>query len=153
DLKVETNADFGPNDERDADLAAKGLEKGKELLLVEIKRERGFAAKEEKEKPATAILLIGKKVDEKSGKYWARLQDERNVVKVSGQKVDAILKIVENPAILRNRDLLTIDTSKVDAVDIGLAGGETIKLRQIGSKDKESTGFTMTKPWTLYEVG
>jgi hypothetical protein len=142
DLRVDSDDDFGATDVSDKDLADKGLEKGKEMLRIELKRQPGFAAAgEEKKEPVKAVLLIGKKADDKGDKFYARPEDERNIVKVSAKKVEAITKVLENPSLLRNRDLVQADATKVDAVN--LQSTAPIKLRKSGEPAE----------WKIYESG
>ena len=141
DLRVDSDDDFGATDLSDKDLAEKGLEKGKETLRIEVKRQPPFSGtSDEKKEPIQTALLIGKKADDKGEKLFARPEDERNVVKVSAKKVEAISKVLENPSVLRNRDLLQADSAKVDAVDIQSANA--IKLRKSGDPGE----------WKIYEA-
>jgi hypothetical protein len=141
DLRVENDQDFGPTGASDSDLAAKGLERGKERLRIEVKRQPGFG--EEKKEPVQDALLIGNKADDKGDKFYARLEGENNIEKVPAKKVEAILRIVEDPSALRNRDLLQIETAKVDAIDLKPGDRETIKLRKTGEPAE----------WKLYDTG
>jgi hypothetical protein len=157
DLKVDSATDFGATDVADAGLAEKGLEKGKETLRIEAKVQSTLSG-DDKKGPVTTGLLIGKKAEVKppakdepregvgrgeEEKYYARLEDERNIVKVPAKKVDEILKVVANPSLIRNRDLVTIDSFKVDAIDVKLGERELIKLRHAGEP----------VVWKLYESG
>jgi hypothetical protein len=87
-------------------------------------------------------LLIGKKADDKGDKFYARVESEKNVVKVPAKKVDAIVKVAENPAILRNRDLTQLDTAKVDAIDLR-SNERDVKLRKTGQPAE----------WKIFDAG
>jgi hypothetical protein len=143
DVRVESDEDFGATNAPDADLAEKGLEKGKESLRIEIKRQPSSLGTEEKKPAVQDALLIGKKVDEKGEKLYARLENEKNIVKVPAKKVEAITRVVENPSLLRNHDLTQIDTAKVDAIDVRPNDRDVVKLRKTGQPAE----------WKLYEAG
>jgi hypothetical protein len=141
DIKVESDDDFGATGVDEAALAGKGLEKGKALLRIEAKVQPPFGS-DDKE-PIDTALLIGKKADDKGEKYFARLEDERNIVKVPGKKVEAVLKVYQNPSVVRNHDLAQFDTSHVDAIDIKAEGHDAFKLRKAGEP----------ATWKLFEGG
>jgi len=132
DLRVASDKDFGPTGLDNAKLAELGLEKGKEKLEIEVKRQPSFSADSDKKEPITDTLIIGNKADDKGESLWARLASENNVVKVPAKKVDDIIQVVDNPSILRNHDLVTFDTGKVDAIDLQPEGQPPIKLRHTG---------------------
>lgn len=141
DLRVESEDDFGPTDDKDADLADKGLEKGKETLRIETRRQPSSLASQEKKEPVTDALLIGKKADDKGDKLYARLESERNVVKVPAKKVEPLLKFLQNPAVVRNRDLVLTDSARIDAVNVKLHDADVVHLRKSGEPPV----------WKLYE--
>src|SRR5262249_29262611 len=116
--------------------------KGKEKLRIEAKVQSSIGG-EDKKSPVTGVLLIGKKVDDKDEKYYARLEEEHNIVKVPAKKVDAVLKVLENPATLRNHDLVQIDSFKVDAIDLRIGSHEPFKLRHVGEP----------AAWKIYDSG
>ncbi|HLJ92225.1 MAG TPA: DUF4340 domain-containing protein [Gemmataceae bacterium] len=132
DLRVESDDDFGATQASDSDLAEKGLAKGQETLRIEVKRQPSSIGTEEKKPAVQDGLLIGKKVDDKGEKLWARLEDEKNLVKVPAKKVEAIRKVADNPQVLRNRDLTEIDTAKVDALDLRPNERDVVQLRKLG---------------------
>ncbi len=121
-LRVDSNADFVAN--AVTDLAKYGLESNKpERLRIEIQRKKGGdQTTEEAKEPVARVLLVGKKVDDKGEKLYARLDSESNVVRVPAKNIDAIARVAENPSALRNRDLTDIDQSKTDAIDIQRRG-------------------------------
>jgi hypothetical protein len=142
DIRVESDDDFGPTDVADAELSDKGLDSDKPAVLrIEVKRKPGFGAKEGAE-PIHDILLVGKKADDKGEKLYARLENERNIVKVSAKKVEAVTKVLENPSVLRNRDLVQVDKTHVDAIDIKPNERDLVKLRR-----------SAPMQWKLYEDG
>jgi hypothetical protein len=135
-LKVDYKAD-GPNDfvadtVSVGDLAKYGLEDGgKDQIRIEAKRSVGGKFGSDKTKTTTDVLVIGKETDDKGDKKrYARLESERNVVKVSAKGLEAIQNILDNPSALRNRNLVDIDANLKlpDVVYIKDAGGQTIKL-------------------------
>ena len=89
-----------------------------------MKRNAGGALGGDKDKPpVTEVLLIGKRVEDKDAKgeedkYFARLEKDRSVVKVAAKNVEPLVKAAETPEILRNRNLVEVETGKVDAVNV-----------------------------------
>jgi Domain of unknown function (DUF4340) len=143
DLRVESEGDFGPTNDSDADLASKNLEKGNEQLRIQVKRQPSSFGSEEKKEPVTDALLIGKKADDKGEKLYARLESERNVVKIPAKKVEPITKAIDNPSAMRNRDLTDVETTLVDAIDLNPDGRSLVKLRKEGQPGT----------WKLFEAG
>jgi len=143
DLRVESDKDFGTVNANDAELAEKGLQKGKERLRVETKRQPSSFGSEEKKEPIQDALLIGNKADDKGEKYYARLESDRNIVKVPGSKVEALTKIMDTPGVLRSHELLQIDPAHVDAINVKLNDQETLKMRKAGEP----------ATWKLYDGG
>jgi hypothetical protein len=141
DLRIDADSDFGTTNAADKELAEKGLEKGKETLRVEVKRQPPFGAGGDKKEPVQVGLLIGNKADDKGEKLYARPENERNIVKVAAKKVDAITKVLADPSVLRNHDLTQIESAKVDAID--LDAGSMLKLRKTGEPAE----------WKIYESG
>lgn len=121
-----------------ADLAPYGLEADHPALLrIEAQydaRSRLGSSPAEKP-PVEDTLLIGKKAEpkkddkEKTERYYARLGSERAVLLVPAKNLESILKVVENPDTLRNRDLLVVDANRVDAVTIK-QGKNVLELRK-----------------------
>jgi hypothetical protein len=133
--------DFVADNVSDSDLAKKyGLEKGKpKTLRIEIKsKPTGVRAGDELgggKGSVTQAMLIGDKADEKGEKYYARMENENNVVRVNGKNIEAIAGTLGKLSELRSRDLIAVDTSKIDAIDIKNANG-VIKLRKVGDPEK-----------------
>jgi hypothetical protein len=69
--------------------------------------------------------------EEAKEKYYARLKGENVVVAVTAKSLEPILKVIADPAALRNRDLVQNDQveTKTDAIDIQNSAG-LIKLRK-----------------------
>src|SRR5207237_315574 len=80
---------------------------------------------------------------DKGDKLYARLENEKNIVKVPAKKVEALFRVVENPSVLRNRDLTQIDTAKVDAIDVRPNDRDLVKLRKAGQPTD----------WKLFDSG
>jgi hypothetical protein len=145
-VRVESNADFGPPDASDADLAKFGLEKGKPAYLrIEIKRTAGLLGTGGEPKPPVQYaLLVGnlveaegdkkpddkgdKKAGDQTPKRYVRLESERAVSKIAAKNLEGIANVAANPSVLRNRDLVTITKADVDAIDIQNAAGQ-FKIR------------------------
>ena len=154
-IRVESTADFDTPDATDNELAAFGLEKDNPAYLrIEVKRTpSGLLGSTEEKKLIQDALLIGKiaedktakkddakevdkkevkKAGDKSEKRYIRLESERAVAKAPAKTVEDIFKVAENPAILRNRNLVQFPqdrTDLVDAIDIKNASG-LFKLRK-----------------------
>ena len=111
-----------------ADFATFGLEPGKEVgLRIELGRKPTVG-----DTPVNETLLVGKK-DDKTGQVFVRVQGERSVAKVDGKLLEPLTKILARPANLRERQLLALNPSEVDAADIKLAGSEQpVELRRLG---------------------
>jgi hypothetical protein len=142
-LRVDHDTDFDTAGAKDTELAQKGVAKDKpDLMRIEIKKQSGGFGQEAK--PATTdALLIGKKVDDKGEQYYARLESDANIVKIPATKVTGLLKLAEDPTPLRNRDLVSADSSRVDAIDLQPAGRDTLEFRKSG----------LPAQWKLYEGG
>jgi hypothetical protein len=125
DLRVDVADDFVA--ENVTDFAKYGLDEDKpERLRIQTRRGKSSeSGKEESKDVQTITLLVGKNADDKGAKVYVRLVGEQNVAKISAKKLEGILKVFENPAVLRNRDLTDIETTKVDAIDIHQGGTQT----------------------------
>ncbi len=138
-IRVESADDFVA--EHVTDLAKYGLEKDRPgLLSVEIRRKEAEGEAGKGQETATAVLLIGKKADDKGDKYYARLEDETDVVRVPAKSVEPVQKIAEDPAVLRDRDLVHAAAGRTDAVDIRNAAGAVTLRRPLAT-------------WKLYQDG
>lgn len=95
----------------------------KDVLRIEVKPKDG---------PAD-VVYVGKRVDDKTDKFYCKLANDTSVVKVSAvpERVAALAKVALDPSDLRDRTLIP-DTKQltIDAIDIVL-GPATTKLRRI----------------------
>jgi hypothetical protein len=90
--------------------------------------------------PRKGVLLIGKKLD-KEDKYYARLENENNVVKLPAKSVEPILNVAKDLNSIRDKDLVHVDQhSQVDAIDVKNSQG-LLKLRKTGTPPK----------WRIYD--
>ena len=133
-LRVEDAAkDFVKDDA--TDLAKYHLDPGKdEILRVEIDR-----AADDKDKPTTVALLIGVSKAE-DGKYYARREDEKDVVRVGAKEVDGVRGVLDKPEGLRDKDLVRFENfATPDALDVKNNTG----LLEFRREDS-------ARPWQLY---
>jgi len=165
DTRVEKPADFVADNVSDTELKDNyGLDKSDPATLrIVVKSSKKNA--EGDSTTSTETLLIGKKVpvenqekkdekkdEKKSDKkqeppkleyYYARLENQNNVVKVPAKGVESLLAVASDPDGLRDRDLAHFDRSKVDAIQIENAEGTIHLFRTDGSwklwRDKTST--------------
>src|SRR5207253_7059099 len=105
-------------------------------LRVDVKRKAGggFGSDEDKDKTVEAALLVGKPADDKGEKRYARLDGERSVVALPVKKLLPVVDDATKPDTLRNRDLVHLDATKTDAVNIQNAAG-LIELRRTGTPE------------------
>ncbi len=150
-LRVDTPADFVADNVADGDLGKYHLDAAKdEVLRIEIdkappakeaKKDGEKDEKEEKKPDVKAALLVGVGKAE-DGKYYARLDGEKNIVKVAAREVDPLHKLLDDPVAagaLRDRNLVRFDNFKTpDAIEVKNAGPAFELLRAEG------------KPWELY---
>ena len=133
-LKVESPADFVIDRASDKDLTDKKLEPANAAYTIEVKSgEPG-----QKDAPTTT-LLIGGSVDDKNQQVFARLKDEKNIVRISAAALDPIRKAADRPAELRDRLLVRPDFARPDAINLTNDKG-TFRLRD----QKSAEG------WMLY---
>jgi hypothetical protein len=121
-----------------ADLGKYGLgEKDDKYLRLEVKRSERVG---DKKRESAEVLEVGKAVEAKGGKdkgeerYYARLtgdkRHDRNVFKVTKRSLEPFLKVLGDPAALRDKDLSRLDLAKVDAIDIKYGDGPLLRLRK-----------------------
>src|SRR5262249_22881834 len=89
-----------------SDFTPYGLEPGNESKRIELDEAR------------PEVLLVGKRVDPKSDKVFVRLEGEQFVVKIEDKPFEPIRKLLENPKVMRDRNLTSIAAFAVDAIDI-----------------------------------
>lgn len=91
------------------------------------------------------VALIGKKADAAppkdakfpvppaTGKVFVQVKGEQGVIRASGTSLDGLAALVADPTPLRERTLLALDKTRVDAVDVTV-GGQTVRLRKRGGQ-------------------
>lgn len=96
-----------------------GLDKGKETMRIEIRSGEDKKDKKDADKRTTETLLIGKKETvDKQDYYFARLDNDDGIMKISSKWLDPIVKAVEKPEKLRSLDVAAFDKDKVDVVTL-----------------------------------
>jgi hypothetical protein len=100
-----------------------GLGPGQEQMRIEFKLKDS----------GTEVLLIGRKVDDAGTKVYATLGHERFVVKLDAKALEPIKKVIEDPKVLRDRNLTSMAAFMIDAVDIKLPGEKPFELRKVGT--------------------
>jgi hypothetical protein len=140
--KSDSDSDFVSEDTRALEQYGLGGGYKPGQLRIQVKRTLGggFGA-DKKEKTIDEVLVFGKKADDKGDKYYAMLEDEKYVVKVAAN-LKPLEEVLDNPAKLRSRDLVHVDSSHVDVVGVKNGSGS----------------FEMMKPpegfqWKLYREG
>jgi hypothetical protein len=117
------------------DLAKYHLDPAKaEVLRIEVTR-----GDEKTATTTAAVVAVSKKEGEK---YYAALDEgkTKDVVKVPASSVDPIVKLVEDPAALRSKNLVQLESFKTpDAIDVENSYGK-LEFRKEDS----------LKPWELY---
>src|SRR5581483_7424305 len=123
-----------------------------DVLRIEIERvesiKTGESGKDDK-KTAKVVLLVGgvakKGADNKPEKYYARLENEKNVVRVAAKGLESVRKLLDDPNTLRDKTLVQLGSfAKPDAIVIKNDSGTLEFFRE------ESIG---SKPWKLYRGG
>jgi len=116
-----------------ADFAQYGLERGKEAWRVELVRNEGI----------TEVLLVGKKVDDKSEKTYVAVEGERFVMKLAAKALEPVKKVLDKPVALRDRNLVQFPSIVVDAINIRVRNQPFLELRKIGEPPQ----------WRVFEEG
>jgi hypothetical protein len=112
------------------DLAKYNLDPAKsDVLRVEVERvdQAGGAGDKADKKTSRAVLLVGvgKKAEDKADKYYATLEGSKTVVRVAAKNVEPLLKLLADPAALRDKTLVRLPTFKQpDALDIDNSYGK-----------------------------
>jgi Domain of unknown function (DUF4340) len=128
---------LAPDDflEKPESLDKYGLAAGdKDAIRIEVKPKDG---------PAEA-LLVGKRVDDKSDKFYCKLASDSIVAKATAtpERIAAFAKVATDPSDLRDRTLIPdAKQFSVDAIDIAI-GAATTKLRRLPT--------AVDSRWTLY---
>jgi hypothetical protein len=164
DLKVEKPEKDKPSDwveDGATDLGKYGLDATKSDVLT-VYVDRIVAGKgesgPEKTLPATLLVALGKKVDEKTengkttgGKYYAAVQDPDHgttVVKIPAAGIDSVAQEFKDPAALRSRMLAALGNKPPLAVDVVNGSGKLEFRRLTGDQFGGDKG-----KWRLYRDG
>jgi hypothetical protein len=119
-VKVASDADFVSEEGRNLDQYGLG-EGSKPELRIEVNRSLGtFGA--DKDKAVKQVLVLGKPVEEKGTKRYAMLEDEKYVVKID-TNFKPLQEVLENPGVLRDRDLVNVAEAGTDVVSVKNGGG------------------------------
>lgn len=151
DLRVENSdktSDFVEDDAKD--LSKYNLDPTKsDVLVIDVDRVESIA-KEGAGKPKTApvklLVGVGKKVDDKTDKYYAALQGEHgnSVVKIAAGGPDSIELLFKDPTLLCNHNLAALGAFKKPvAVNVTNASGKLEFRRENGD----------SLDWRLYRDG
>jgi hypothetical protein len=128
------------------DMSKYGLDKDAKGLRIEAKWTPSG-----KTKSVTDTLLIGKKADDKGEMVYARLESEKNVVKLPAKSLEPFTNLLDDPQVrerMRDHTLVQLDPGKtVDAIDIEGNDGKTFKLRREGKGDFGAAA------WKIYREG
>jgi hypothetical protein len=82
-------------------------------------------------------LLIGKPVDDKGKMVYARLDSEKNVVKLPADSLTIFRNVLEDDKVrqnLRDRVLVRFDPKKIDAIELQGADGKSFRLLRVENK-------------------
>ncbi len=131
--RVESESDFVTDNARS--LAEYGLDaKSPERILVTVlQRISGHTDQMDQPGQGPETILIGKKVDGKD-MYYACLAGENYVVKVPGTFREQIIKVLDDPNLLRSRDLVRFNVEQqmgLDYISIKTPAG-SFQLRKKG---------------------
>ncbi|MBI2809052.1 MAG: DUF4340 domain-containing protein [Planctomycetes bacterium] len=146
-LRVDGDDDFVPLGKAPDEF---GLAAGKEMMRIEINSS-------EKKEVTKEVLLIGDKIKGKNDAefYYAKLDSDDGVVKLSAQLLQPILKALTDPGDLRSRDVAVFDAKKVDAVEI-TQGDVKAQFFLQQAKDELKLPFAKDAPpshWYLVQGG
>jgi hypothetical protein len=143
-LKLEkASADIVADNVSDSDLAKYNLDAKSPVLRVQVKVAGN-------EKPVELLIGVGKKVDDKY--YYAKLANEKTVVRVKTNDADAIRALLSDRGALRSRTLVATE-QPVEAIDIKNAYGLISLRRQAGPKLPQMPGrppLPDTDTWLLW---
>ncbi len=148
DNKNDDSSDFVADDV--ADFAQYNLDPAKTpVLRIEVIREESTTGADGKPTTKTVPLklLVGtsEKVGEKKDKYYARLEGEKSVFRLSAQAVDRIRDAIRSPEKMRDRHLVRLlEGPAIDVIDIDRIG-DKLEFRKVGAK--------FQKNWMLQKDG
>ncbi len=131
-LRVDKSEDFVADDVADKDLGKYNLDPEKNAILrVEVEKSEG--TKEDAKTTKVALLIgVDKAVD---GKYYARIDGEKSIVRVPAKEVDPLRKFLDDPGALRDRNLVRLENLKTpDAIQIKNAASTFELLHEDGPK-------------------
>jgi hypothetical protein len=156
EVKDDKDNDFVEDGVAAKDLGKYGLDVDKgEVLQIQIERvEKGGVGDDKKEqtKPLELLVAVGKKPDEKNGKYLAasptdeKGKDDKplySIVKVAAKDIDAIRKSFADPNALRSRNLAPLGSQGPVAVRVKIGSDVLEFLREASSGGK----------WTMVRNG
>jgi hypothetical protein len=137
-LRVDKSEDFVADNVEDKEFGKYNLDPAKDAILrIEIEKPEGTKEELKPESKVALLVGVGKATD---GKYYARLDGEKAVVKVATKDVDPLRKLLDDPGAVRDRNLVRFDASKTpDAIQIKNASGAFEFLHEDAAK-----------PWQLY---
>jgi hypothetical protein len=125
DYKSDKENDFVSEDGKNLEQYGLAPNQAADQLRIEVERTMGGLGADKKEKH-TDTLVIGKKVDDKSDKYYAMLDSDKYVVKVAAN-LEPLRHLIEDPGSLRDRELVHLDAFRIDAVSVKNGSG-TLEL-------------------------
>jgi hypothetical protein len=67
-----------------------------------------------------------------TGKIWVRIEGQPGVIRANSGDISGLVPVIENPDPLRDRTLLAAEKSRIDGIDLTVAG-QTTKLRRAGA--------------------
>jgi hypothetical protein len=156
-LKVENNKDFIKDDA--TDLGEYNLDPAKnDILRIEVERveaintnEKGEKSKETKK---VALLVgVGEKVGANKDQYYAYVDDpqHKDIVAIPANNVVRLLKLVDKPDALRDRNLVALGFRKPDAINIQNGYG-LLEFRRSGSASPPPVpgGTPPPETWKLW---
>jgi hypothetical protein len=155
-LKVEKSEDFIQDDA--TDLGKYHLDPAKDdILRIEIERTESINTDEKgdkkRETKKIALLVgVGEKVSKDKDQYYAYLDDpkHKDIVAISANSVARLLKLVDKPDALRDRNLIALGFRKPDAINIQNSYG-LLEFRRAGpAMPSFPGGPPPSEPWKLW---
>jgi hypothetical protein len=155
-LKVENTQDFIQDDA--TDLGKYHLDPAKDdILRIEVERVESINTDEKGEKKREtkkiALLVgVGEKVSKDKDQYYAYLDDpkHKDIVAISANSVARLLKLVDKPEALRDRNLIALGFRKPDAINIQNGYG-LLEFRRSGPPAPSFPGGPPpTETWKLW---
>jgi hypothetical protein len=129
-----------------SDAVKASLEPGKAKLRVSVTSQVRIGGigelNPEEGKSQTETLLVGDRVDEKSDKVYARMDGDPTVFKLLAAPLESLRRAAKRPDLMRDRQLVPVLSSQVDALDI-VIGKSKFELRR--------TQNIPGVPWQLFD--